>query len=313
MKLWTRWTVVVLTALLATIGVHARPGGSGSGGGRGGSGGHGGREGFSSGPPSGRSSGRGVGHAIGRSFGHLFGRHGKDPSYAHDMASPLADATVQRGKVLQFRAPQIVSSPAQRRFLHRPINDFPFGERFLFFPPRSGFGFGGCADFGFPRYRFFFDDDFNCFGGGLFLDPFFIVGFSRPFIDGSAFLPFNDRVLDNVPDDSSAAPRAEASPAQPAVAADLSKTGGSTQNAESNNAASADRAKSEPPVTLLQLRDGSMYGLVDYWFEDGELHYTTSYGGQNSLGLDRIDLEKTVQLNTDRGIRFVLLPKTPPR
>jgi hypothetical protein len=73
------------------------------------------------------------------------------------------------------------------------------------------------------------------------------------------------------------------------------------------------KAKSEQPVTLLQLRDGSMYGLVDYWVEDGQLHYTTTYGGQNSLELDRIDLEKTVQLNAERGIQFVLHPNTPPR
>lgn len=74
-----------------------------------------------------------------------------------------------------------------------------------------------------------------------------------------------------------------------------------------------DKAKSEQSVALLQLRDGSMYGLVDYLVEDGQLHYTTTYGGQDSLGLDRIDLEKTVQLNAERGIQFVLRPKTPPR
>jgi hypothetical protein len=73
-----------------------------------------------------------------------------------------------------------------------------------------------------------------------------------------------------------------------------------------------DKAKSERPVTLLQLRDGWMYGLVDYWVEDGQLHYKTTYGGQNSVELDRIDLEETVQLNADRGVQFVLRPKTPP-
>jgi hypothetical protein len=69
-------------------------------------------------------------------------------------------------------------------------------------------------------------------------------------------------------------------------------------------------AKNEQPVTLLQLRDGSMYGLTDYWVEDGQLHYRTTYGGENSIGLDRIDLAKTEQLNGDRGVGFVLRPKT---
>ena len=273
MKLWTRVAVVMLAALLATMGLHARPGGSGSGGGpcsHGGSGGHGGRGGFSSGRSSGPSSGRGVGHALGHSFGHFFGHHGKAPSSAHDVAPPLAGAAVQHGKVVQLPGPQIVSSPARRRLHHRPINDFRFGDRFLFFPPRPGFGFGGCAGFGFPRYRFF-DDDFNCFAGGFFFDPFFIGGFSGSFIGSLAFLPFNDQRLDYVPGDSPAAPPAEARPAQPSDAADSSESGGSTQNAATNNAASVDKAKSEQPVTLLQLRDGSMYGLVDYWVEDGQL------------------------------------------
>jgi len=52
-----------------------------------------------------------------------------------------------------------------------------------------------------------------------------------------------------------------------------------------------------------------MYGLVDYWVEDGRLHYKTSYGGQNSIGLDRIDLEETVHLNAERGVQFALRPK----
>lgn len=307
MKHWTLVAVVMLAGLLAAMGVYARSGGSGSGGG---SGGHGGRGGFSSGRSSGPSSGRGIGHAIGHSFSRFFGRHNKAPSSAHDMAPPLAGATVLHGKVVQLPGPQIISSPARRRFPHRPINDFPFGDRFLFFPPRPGFRFGGCAGFGFPRYRFFYDD-FNCFAGGFFFDPFFIAGFSGSFIGSPAFLPFNDQRLDYVPDDSTVAPPAEAGPAQPSGAACLSESGGSTQNAATNNA--VDKAKSEQPVALLQLRDGSMYGLVDYWVEDGQLHYTTTYGGQDSLGLDRIDLEKTVQLNAERGIQFVLRPKTPPR
>ena len=71
--------------------------------------------------------------------------------------------------------------------------------------------------------------------------------------------------------------------------------------------------KAERPITLLQLRDGSMYGLTDYWVRDGELHYTTTYGGQNSLPFERIDFEKTMQLNAGRGLPFVLLPQSVPR
>jgi hypothetical protein len=62
------------------------------------------------------------------------------------------------------------------------------------------------------------------------------------------------------------------------------------------------------PVTLLQLKDGSMYGLTDYWLEDGRLHYITSYGGENSLAIERVDLDQTVKLNWERGVEFVLRP-----
>jgi hypothetical protein len=291
MKLWTRVTVVMLAGLLATMGSRARAVGSGGGpGGHGGSGGHGGRGGFSSG----RSSGAGIGHAIGHSLGHLFGHHSKVTGNAHDGA-------------------QIVSAPARHRFRPRPINDFPFGDRFLSFPLRPGFE--GCAGFGFPRYNFSFDDDFNCFASGLFFDAFFIAGYSASFFGSPAFQPYNDQELDYdyIPDDSGAEPPAEAAPAWSSDASDLGQSGGRAQNFETYGAASAGKAKSEQPVTLLQMRDGSMYGLVDYWVQDGQLHYTTTYGGQNCVALDRIDLEKTVQLNAERGIQFVLRPKTPRR
>jgi hypothetical protein len=224
------------------------------------------------------------------------------------MATPLTGAAGLHGAIFQPPGAQIISAPARRRFRRRP-EDFPFGDRFLLFPPQAGFGFGGCASFGFPRHPFFFNDDFNCFAGGFFFDPFFIGGFSESFDASSPLLPFNDHMPDYVPDDSTA----EGRPAQASNATGLSESRGDTQNPATNNAAPVNKAKSEQPVTLLQLRDGSMYGLVAYWVEDGRLHYTTTYGGQNSLELDRIDLEKTVQLNAEHGIQFVLYPNTPTR
>ena len=306
MKPWTRTAVVMLAGLLATMGLPAHPGRSGGGpGGHSGSGGHGGRGGFSSGRSSRASTGTGVGHAISHSLGRLFGRQSKTASSAYDMAIPLTGTPGLHGAILQPPA-QIISAHARHRFPRRP-EDFPFGDRFLFFPPRAGFGFGGCASFGFPRHPFSFNDDFNCFAGGFFFDPFFIGRFSEPFIDRSPFQPFNDQMPDYVPDDSTA----EARPAQSSNATGLSESRGGTQSLATNHAAPVNQPKSEQSVTLLQLRDGSMYGLVAYWVEDGQLHYTTTYGGQNSLELDRIDLEKTVQLNAERGIQFVLHPRTP--
>ncbi len=82
--------------------------------------------------------------------------------------------------------------------------------------------------------------------------------------------------------------------------------GGSAADTEPPSAA---KPGAERPLTLLQLQDGSMYGLADYWIEGDRLHYLTSYGGENSVPFGQIDLEKTVKLNAERGIEFVLRPK----
>jgi len=99
MKPWTRTAVVMLAGLLGAMGLHAHPNGSG-----GGAGGHGGRAGFSSGRSFGASTGKGVGHAIGHSFGRLFGRQSKPPSFAHDMATPLAGAAGLHGAIRERRS-----------------------------------------------------------------------------------------------------------------------------------------------------------------------------------------------------------------
>ena len=85
---------------------------------------------------------------------------------------------------------------------------------------------------------------------------------------------------------------------------------GSTAGSLDMTAAIAAResADSNPSVqiTQLALKDGFIFGLTDYWVEGGMLHYVTNYGRQNAIELDRIDLDKTVKLNSDRGVPFVL-------
>lgn len=66
---------------------------------------------------------------------------------------------------------------------------------------------------------------------------------------------------------------------------------------------------SDHTITLLQLKNGWMYGLTDYWVEGGNLHYVTNYGGKNSIPLDQIDLATTIRLNSERGVEFALHTK----
>ena len=62
-------------------------------------------------------------------------------------------------------------------------------------------------------------------------------------------------------------------------------------------------------ITLLQLKNGWMYALIDYWVEGDTLHYVTNYGGKNSVPLDQIDFATTARLNSERGVEFSLHTK----
>jgi hypothetical protein len=62
-------------------------------------------------------------------------------------------------------------------------------------------------------------------------------------------------------------------------------------------------------VTLLYLKDGYTIGATDYWFENDEVHYRTTYGGENAVRLTGIDLPRTIRENASRGVPFKLYPK----
>jgi hypothetical protein len=65
---------------------------------------------------------------------------------------------------------------------------------------------------------------------------------------------------------------------------------------------------SSRPTVLLYLKDGTTYAASDYWLQDGELHYTVNYGGESTLNMDELDLQRTVNENARRGINFSLHP-----
>jgi hypothetical protein len=247
-------------------------------------------------------SGHSVGHAVGHSFGHIFGhrsggrgsRLGKVPRGDGD-EPPIAGAAFIHGKVVAL------PGPAGATVNYQPTHPMP--PRFIAGPmpraifPRNGlFDSGFCASFGFSWHNFLFPGDFDCFGDPFLFDPFFSGGFigvhfrSDSFITSGSFGVF---------------PGSVASPAiaEPAGASPVTNGTAPRRDIESSGASPLD---TEEPVTLLQLRDGTMYGLTRYWVEGGLLHYVTDYGGQNSVPFDRIDLAKTTELNAARGSPFVL-------
>jgi hypothetical protein len=65
---------------------------------------------------------------------------------------------------------------------------------------------------------------------------------------------------------------------------------------------------------MLYLKDGTMYPASDYWLADNQLHYLVNYGGEGTIDMDQLDLQRTVDENAKRGVRFTLKsnPNTPP-
>ncbi|MCH7986541.1 MAG: hypothetical protein IH847_08150 [Acidobacteria bacterium] len=61
-----------------------------------------------------------------------------------------------------------------------------------------------------------------------------------------------------------------------------------------------------PQLTLLVLKDGSIFAATDYWLEDGRLFYLSSTGAVSSVALGGLDWPMTTRLNAERGVRFVL-------
>jgi hypothetical protein len=64
-----------------------------------------------------------------------------------------------------------------------------------------------------------------------------------------------------------------------------------------------------PAMVQLFLKDGTAITVTDYWFVDGQIHFTVPEEGEKPeeqvIGLDELDLQRTIDVNTRRGFRFV--------
>jgi len=62
-----------------------------------------------------------------------------------------------------------------------------------------------------------------------------------------------------------------------------------------------------PPeqLTILMLKENTVYVVTDYWLEGAELHYTAA-DGEHKVPLGRLDLNETVRLNHQRNVEIVL-------
>jgi hypothetical protein len=284
MKCVAGLAMILLAGLfaLATPQTCVGQGGHGGGGGHG-FGSHGGghsSHGLSAGNTSGHQA---RGRSIGRSVAHFFGWRRTSASSQPPATRPASS----NPKTVPPSNPSIVLPPRTHPRPRWPGEEIIFGPPFMFRHRR--FGFVGCSPFGFPPNSFFWSTELDCFNSGFFFDPFFFAGFSSYDFptSGSSFIGWTE-----VP-----------------FAASQERSGSvEVSSTDAENAAES-TVKRELPVTSLVLQDGSEFGLTEYWLEGYDLHYVTTYGGRNSLPVQRIDLEKTVELNAERGVKFVLRPR----
>jgi len=75
---------------------------------------------------------------------------------------------------------------------------------------------------------------------------------------------------------------------------------------------SPEEIQAEKVLYVLYMKNGAVYAVTNYWLADGKLHYMTSYGGENTIEMSDLDLQKTVDVNAKRGINFTLSSKPNP-
>jgi hypothetical protein len=183
---------------------------------------------------------------------------------------------------------------------------------------RDHFGSGFSIGFGLSHGR----QDFFFFGGNPFLRPgcFFngfttVCSFQRPFFPRVRLCTFGFAPYGFWPygyySASSYDAYAVAQPAEEPVYPPPPDDPGTWLPPEPAGQQPGEQMEPAPaaPLTLLVLRDGSIYGVTDYWLEGGRLHYVTSYGADNSIPIEQLDLQRTVDENWQRGIAFSLRPQ----
>jgi hypothetical protein len=253
-----------------------------------------------------------------------------NPSVAQppSVPAPPTAVNVLPGRIFLGRPPFSEPTPSSRSALRNPP-DPAWGIGFLRpgFAPGSqrflgrGLGFRGESARIFPHFPYFFfgggqpdcspllpgefgaawfDRQFTCFGTPFYGVQFYPPGFLAPEL---AYEPWLEGLATSGPQQDSVAD-------DTLLAEDLGAIA---------DIAATESAKSNPDqqITMLVLQEGISFAVTDYWVENGKLGYVTTYGRQNIIELDQVDLDQTVKLNSLRGVPFVLRAKpassTPPQ
>ena len=58
--------------------------------------------------------------------------------------------------------------------------------------------------------------------------------------------------------------------------------------------------------TLIALKGEAIYAATDYWIKGGQLFCVLRSGGKDVFDLNKVDWERSIQLNAERGITLNL-------
>ncbi len=223
------------------------------------------------------------------------------PVEPRGISNPLGASTALRGSSFATSS-TMRTRPYTAQFIGAPPQVPPFPpRRYPIYPIYGpGFGFGGCfGPFFFGCGGFYGGGFYGGFGFGLgygygYCDPFWgcPAGLYGGYYNGGYY---GNQIYNESTDDSSVSN--EFNPSR--------YWGPSAPPEETGGGGSASSTDNE---VVLFLKDGTVYAITDYWIADNKLHYITNYGGENSIPLDQLDMQRTVDVNAKRGINITLRP-----
>jgi hypothetical protein len=212
------------------------------------------------------------------------------PASAHSNALD-SPSSAQRG--LFGRSPSFTMHPVPP---HRVFNP-GFGSPYYYGPafgiyPFGFYGTGFCDPFSG------FDPGFGCGGLGLGFGYGFGYGYSGYF--GPSY-------------NNSYSVGSTSGPTLYDNDTPASDSGGSDTSApeQGTDPSSQTAAPAPPAATLIYLKDGTSYEAMSYWLDAGKLHYITNYGGESTVDMGQLDLQRTVDENARIGVDFTLRPAAP--
>ena len=223
------------------------------------------------------------------------------PIWQDSASSTRSDAIVSRPRSESERAIFGESSSAiGRRPIppHRISSPF-FGQSGGFYPYYA-FGPYGFYGNGFCDPYWGFDPGFGC-GGLGFGYGFGAYGYGYPGYFGGGF--------NNSYDVGSTSGSSDYDNSAPAD--NYSNSYSPDPNAQQGSDQSSQAAPPAPPTTLIYLKDGTSYEVMSYWLDAGKLHYITNYGGETTVDMGQLDLQRTVDENARAGVSFTLRPAAP--